>query len=102
MYKRTKVEKHLTKEEQQLLIDYFKFTKSLSKASRLGNCLLWRKGLDVRIDYRCVRRFLERIDPIMVQIILKQRQQERKRWREGKKSQPEYSLKDLIIIGRRR
>ena len=101
MYKRTKCEIYLTKEEQQLIIDYFKFTKSLSKSARLGNCLLWRRGLDVRIDYRCVKRFLERIDPIMVQIILRQRQEERMKWRQEKRQKHEQSIADYMIIQRR-
>jgi len=104
MYKRTKCEIYLTKEEQQLLIDFFKYCKSFSRTSQLANFFLWRKGSEKRIDYRVIARWLRRVDSVMVEITLRQRQQERIKWRqEGKKQrQLEYNLRDLIIVGGRR
>jgi len=34
----------------------------------------------------------------MVEIILRQRQEERRKWREQRKKREEYDLKDLIVV----
>jgi len=61
---------------------------------------MWRKGNPRKIDYRIVARWLRKLDPVMTEIVLKQREEQRRKWREEKEKQVEYehSLKDLIII----
>ena len=103
MYKRTKVEIYLDNWEREVLLDFFKYCKSFSRTSQLANFLLWRKGSDQRVNYKIISRWLRRIDPIMTEIILGQKKEERRKWREQRKKQrEEYDLKDLIIIGRKR
>jgi len=98
MYKRTKIEIYLDDWEREILLDFFKYSKSFSRTSQLANFFMRRKGNPRKIDYRCVSRWLRRIDPIMVEIILRQRQEERRKWREQRKKREEYDLKDLIVV----
>lgn len=104
MHKRTQVEILLTKEEQQLALDYFRYRKTFRRTAEFINFLLWRRGVSKKVNYKIVSRWLRRRIPLECELLLKQREEQRKKWRREKEKerQPEYSLKDLIIIGRRR
>jgi len=101
MYKRTKIELYLTKEEMQMAFDYFRYIKTFKGTAYFINFLLWRKGVDKKVNYRIVSRWLRRKYPVMTEALLRQREEQRKRWREEKKQKENYDLKGLIIIGRR-
>ena len=101
--KRSRIEIYLDDYERKLLLDFFRYTKSFSKVSLLASFFMWRKGNPRKIDYRIVSRWLRRLDPIGTELILRQREEERRKWRQQKERQREdYDLKDLIIIGRRK
>jgi len=38
---------------------------------------MWRKGNPRKIDYRVVARWLRKLDPVMTEIVLKQREEQR-------------------------
>ncbi|RLG71022.1 MAG: hypothetical protein DRO11_05205 [Methanobacteriota archaeon] len=101
MYKRTKVEIYLNDWERKLLLDFFRYTKSFSRTSQLASFFMWKKGYSRKIDYRIVARWLRRIDPVMVELILRQREEQRRKWREEKLKKEEPRIADLIIIQRR-
>jgi len=103
VYKRTQIEILLTREEQKLALDYFRFRKTFRRTAELISFLLWRRGVTRKIDYRTVSRWLRRTIPLECELLLREREEERRKWREQRKKQrEEYDLKDLIIIGRKR
>lgn len=96
MGRRTKIEIYFNQHEQELLLAYYKYTKSLNQTTDLANTIFIYKHLPLKISRMSLRRWLEKTYPDVLRQILSEQRLKRKR------KQQRASIKDFIIIKRRR
>jgi len=101
MGKRLRLDVHLRPEDKGLVIDFFKYSKSLRATTKLVQCLFHRKGKRDNITRSSVRNWIKTYYPEAYRSVHEEQKVKRIQKKLENASKEEYDLRDLIHVGRR-
>ena len=97
--KRSKIDIYLDAKEKEILREYLKHTHSYRRASELASTLMKMHGKDENVSSITIKSWIGREYPeIREQVEVEKHMAKHAR----KERQPQYDLKDLISVNRRR
>jgi len=100
--KRLRLDIHLRSEDKDIVIDFFKYSRSLRATTKLVQCMFYRRGKADNITRSSVRSWIKAHYPLVYgQVIEEQKILMIQRKLENAQKE-QYNLRDLIFVGRRR
>jgi len=101
MGKRLRLDVHLRPEDKGLVIDFFKYSKSLRATTKLVQCLFHRKGKRDNITRSSVRNWIKAYYPEAYRWVQEEQKVKRIQKKLESARKEEYDLRDLIYVGRK-
>lgn len=91
----------MTPEDRGLVIDFFKYSKSIRATTKLVQCMFHRRGKGDNITRSAVRNWIKAYYPDTYGSIKEEQKVKRIQKKLENASKEEYDLRDLIYVGRR-